>query len=659
MDLDSGATLPGIPKPGAERLEFAAEWALKGKEREDSAYRLVDCSTGKVSADNFTRLLERYSPGSLRRLPEVTINWFADPTDKQYYLALAVHRRPDPPKTDAAGRMFYETNFFCLNYAEMASYRISYTSMYEGFERFQLPPEENGILVTSGRRIPVFLTPGRRIDRWSPQAVATAAWLLTDLNVCILGADHVPAQQRLEFIEEVASLLPYGMRSRLSASTWTMSTYRSHSIRLFFTSAPRNNPDDHVMTWALDAQLPFSERSLGRPIHRYVKWLQAPGNIEILGGLTEARGFDEHDVMSVMAELRLTDDLASVPAPAPAEHQRQSHTVEDLLDDLEHRLRAKQIQSVSDIVGKLNDYARRPGAIARHRQAYRRKIGEFGLFTANLPLTADGCKELYAVLLRLAFLPIDYPSYLEISTCVGDRDARIIHGQLAEVMLGFKPEELRVQLLLRATRGGAATGEYLARHQYQPSGLINALLLDDQLEPEHREIIRIIVLDELERQAHGGGRDEVRSVLASLGYLAPRFCAFYPKAEQQLAQLTRVLTIAYGVDPPPGTGHKILSTCLSAEITPALVVAAIRMDSAPDAGQIAWDLLYNFTTSQFTDAKDEVVDLLAQRKPYGVEEPRERIRFRRQSRRRPLNLRINEKNPQSHSAGTGSDLAGS
>ncbi|HET7012632.1 MAG TPA: hypothetical protein VFI65_01905 [Streptosporangiaceae bacterium] len=626
MDLDPGATLAELSESGEERIEFVAEWALKGKEREDNEYRLVDCSTGKVSADNFTKLLERYSPGSLRRLPEVTVSWFADPTDQQYYMALATHRRPDPPKTDAAGRQFYETNFFCLNYAEMASYRISYTSLYEGFERFQLPPEDNGIVATSGRRIPVFLTPGQRIDQWPPQAVAAAAWLLTNLNVCILGADHVPVEQRLEFIEQVASLLPYGMRSRLSASTWTMSTYRSHSIRLFFTSQPRNNPDDRVMTWAADTHLPPSQRSPGRSIHRYVKWLQAPGSIATLGGMAEPRGFDERDVMLVMAELGLTD----APGPIPREHQYhgqqpQSRPVEALLDDLGHRLRSRSLQSVSDIIGKLNEHAKRLELLVPHRQDYQRKISEHILLRANLPLTAGETQELYIALLRLAFLPIDYNSYLEVATSLGDRDGRIIHNALAEVMLGFTPEELRVQLLLRATRGKDAPAEYFLKHPQQPSKLITQLILDDQIETKHREFLQRVALAELARQARDGDHDEVHNALRSFGYLAVAFHGFYPKAREQRAVLTKVLTIAFGADPPDDAGHQILNNCAFAAITPALVVAAIEMNKTPDASQLAWDIIYKFATSELTEDSQYIVELLNKCRPAGMQDPKKNL----------------------------------
>ena len=90
-------------------------------------------------------------------------------------------------------------------------------------------------------------------------AARTAALLLTGNPVCILDADRVSLTDRLEFIDSVMSLLPYGMWSRMSASTWTSSTYQGHKFRLFFSNAPRQiNEQDHVVIWG------HPERSPGR-----------------------------------------------------------------------------------------------------------------------------------------------------------------------------------------------------------------------------------------------------------------------------------------------------------------------------------------------------------------------------------------------------------
>ena len=79
-------------------------------------------------------------------------------------------------------------------------------------------------------------------------AMRVAALLLTSRGVCVLGADDADAGERLEFLDDVMSLLPYGMRSRLAGATWASSTAYDLNLRLFFADARRRG-NDHVVFW--------------------------------------------------------------------------------------------------------------------------------------------------------------------------------------------------------------------------------------------------------------------------------------------------------------------------------------------------------------------------------------------------------------------------
>ena len=71
--------------------------------------------------------------------------------------------------------------------------------------------------------------------------------------MCIIDANAVDMHDRLRLIDGVMGLLPYGLRSRMSASTWTTSTHQRHKFRLFFSNSPRVSFDskerDHVLSW--------------------------------------------------------------------------------------------------------------------------------------------------------------------------------------------------------------------------------------------------------------------------------------------------------------------------------------------------------------------------------------------------------------------------
>ena len=86
------------------------------------------------------------------------------------------------------------------------------------------------------------------------RALPVVGLLLTGNPVCIVGAEATEMAERLAFIDATMSLLPYGMRAEMAASTWTRGTYQRHKFRLFFSEAPRRPPAwAPTTTWSAGA----------------------------------------------------------------------------------------------------------------------------------------------------------------------------------------------------------------------------------------------------------------------------------------------------------------------------------------------------------------------------------------------------------------------
>ena len=274
-----------------QTVQVTAEWALWGKEPHDVEYRLLRCSNGPFQAGNFEELITRYSPGTLDSLPQVAIAWGGN--EEHRYLAMTIHRAPRQGLYDASGRKVVLTRCFCVPFHELAAGPVSYQAMYQAFRQERLSATgEAGIKVD----LPVMSPPDP--DRRMPMLVANL--LLTDIPVCILGADRVDLDTRLAFLDSVMALLPYGMRAELSASTWTNSIFEEHKFRLFFTSA-RREAEEHVLTWDPDRVV-----SIRHDSHDYMHWLSTDiqAKMDLLATQISPSGFKALDVIQMMGRLQ-------------------------------------------------------------------------------------------------------------------------------------------------------------------------------------------------------------------------------------------------------------------------------------------------------------------------------------------------------------------
>ena len=232
----------------------AAEWALWGKEATDTDYRLLRCSAGTFSPQDFIYAIDRYSPGTLevRSLPQVTFSWLKNPqTGLPTHLGLAIHETAaaDDPRSgharsrfDAAGREIIYVRFFCLPFEDLTDRAVTYRQLYYGLQRRALPvhdrePIETDLMIAQMAAEDV---PPSAAERQF--ATHVSAQLLTTHPVCILGASEISLDRRLRFIDLVMAGLPYGTRSQLSAATWVNSNFTGLKHRLFFASAPRDDP---------------------------------------------------------------------------------------------------------------------------------------------------------------------------------------------------------------------------------------------------------------------------------------------------------------------------------------------------------------------------------------------------------------------------------
>ena len=275
-------------------IRVTAQWALWGKEELDLGYHLLGWSEGTISPENFTQLLTRYSPGTLESLPQVTISWLPASSGRVRFMGIAIHdtdrryaaarlparSRAGPASSYVPDRDAELTSYFCLPFTHLAAGAVSYRAMFAGLRAIRLP-------AGPGKPISVDLDAGGPPAPGAP-AMRAAALLLTGKPVCILGAGQANLTERLGFLDSVASLLPYGLRSKLSASTWTSSTFQGHRLRLFFARAPRRG-DDHTVRWGASEHGPIGDTQADA----YLRWLcdDPPRRVRQLAAMRQPLSF--------------------------------------------------------------------------------------------------------------------------------------------------------------------------------------------------------------------------------------------------------------------------------------------------------------------------------------------------------------------------------
>jgi hypothetical protein len=522
-----------------------AEWALWGKKAGDIGYHQLDCSAGKISSENFDQVITRYSPGTPESLPQVTISWLSDKSQANY-LAIAIHdrvhpagrpgprpRAAEPAPFDAHGRETVRTSYYCVPFADVAEHGVSYRAMYEAFRAEPLPRDLRA-------PVTVKLAAGPDSSAATPAdfALRVAALLLAGKPVCMLGAGHLTVTERLGFLDTVASLLPYGARTRLSASTWTSSTYQNHRFRLFFAGQARNR-DDHLVMWDQAGTVPVTDPVAGA----YLAWLSADPRRRIaqLARALQPMSFTGSDAALMLARIGAAEEQTPTQLPGrPPTDGSPDLTVADLLVSCGERLESSEPEQelkadITELRLRLSE--ERTDA---ERQEYQDIIRDHDLLREDLQVLATTRAQFYDILLSLAFAdPLSYADYCGIEDCANIQPGQVPHRSLlAAIGKRNLTGSLMRQLLqlLRECEPSVTTGGRLS------SADLVALAADRALQPGHAQL----AYDALAVHPDAGGHG-LRRALRQHGYLAAALEQRHRSdSGYQVLVLHDLLQLAYG-----------------------------------------------------------------------------------------------------------------
>ncbi|HXL88553.1 MAG TPA: hypothetical protein VN969_06135 [Streptosporangiaceae bacterium] len=548
------------------------EWAWQGKAPEDRGYRLLSSSTGDISARNFEEILDRFAPGTLDKLPEVTVSYVPG-ADSAGYISMAFHE--EPGGLDRLGRDVTFTRFFCVPYRRLAAGAVRYLAMYEGFERIRLPdaaaPPFNAELSRS-----VATIPGA-----AARALPVAELLLTGNPVCIVDAESTTTFERLSFIDTVMSLLPYGMRAEMAAATWAKSTYRLHKFRLFFSESPRRTADsgleDHLVRWGPDAMAITRARVTRVPAEfaaEYREWLQqlldGPSVITDLAQETTARVFKAADIDQMLdaihakqqkrwwsrppkrREIAVREDMALAPAPVRRPDPERAKAVRrDVIEGainaiasiLNHPARdAADVQPYLDLMRE--ELGRGEQLSGEARERYRARIEHYRLLGDHLPIAKDKkAAGFYRVLLRVIFgEKISYLDYCEVEEMLSGKAPGKPLVQAIDEMLGADHDaDPRVLFIVRCL---------LSKGRHQKSGFgpmqLLGIVTNLELRADHAELLWAATISALEESRPAEIEQAVLPLLRERGFLALELQARAPMdLAYQVNALIALLRVVY------------------------------------------------------------------------------------------------------------------
>jgi hypothetical protein len=522
----------GGPPPAAA-VPLTAEWALWGKEARDAEYRLLACSDGPVSAATFVDQITSFAPGSAQTWPQVTVSGFRlhGATD---YVALAIHDTTQG-RHDAVGREIVYTRFFCVPYQELVAGRIRYREMYDAFAGFWPDGRDR-----SARRFDLshaeplpesapLAGPKRRL------AMRVAALLLTSRGVCMLGADGADASERLDFLDGVMSLLPYGMRSRLAGATWASSTAYDLNLRLFFADARRRG-NDHIVFWNQPQQGPIDHPYADQ----YLRWLTA-GVLQPekeLAAVTQPTGFDQPEVAMMLERLDVSYAKPPSPPTVAGTSLNPAAYVTGILRECGDRLRGGNPNFLSTELDRLRECRVFP-ASPQDRAYLQQVIADERLLFPHRSIDKHLQDELYRLLLQLAFeTPLTYRGYCEVEACLGEQP----HKQLLLAIQPGQLPDLRARMLAVKALGGSELKRMRTELRIMPASLA-AAAADTDVRADHARILCELAIPPL---CECPDPMALRQSLQAHAYLAPTLQRIYPnQSQRQYERLRRLLRAAY------------------------------------------------------------------------------------------------------------------
>jgi hypothetical protein len=609
------------------------QWAWRGKELNDAGYRILSCSTGDFNAKNFDDILDRFSPGTLEDPSQVAVSYVLL-GDGTRHLGMAIYEPATVGGVDHFGRDIQFARYFCVPYEDVAPGGLSYLDMYSALQNRVLPQANEPPLSVA------FPHGDPGIPDDAVRALQVTELLLTGNPVCIVGAGSTSMEERLAFIDAVMRLLPYGMRAEMAAATWTSSIFRGHKFRLFFSEAPRRQPDsgpgDHVVGWRPDklevrrALSPRFNPEWADEYHEWMRPLLEKSVAERFAGQTEPRSFKPADILKMVEMVgsasrqrgqrafrlwnqgpkadaggnpvsagpadekpgggsRGGDGPSATPQQAgrPGEHAKPDHGPVDrialLIGGFERDLQAGKaalVETAAELLAA--ELGKDPPSEAQRRQ-YRAIIKQGRLLREDLPLGKRRAP-FFKVLLQAAFgADIEYAHYLRIEDVLG---GEALHKQLLQVIEEATADR-RLKFLM---------AYYLAGGRYPRSALNPLPFIEFAADPELREDHAQIIWDAMTLALAAlskGDREIIRAALCERGFLAQRVHARMPfDLNYQAEALRELLEALYG-DRLDGKTLEEIFTGNRHAPTHALLIAAIQLID-PTAEDALPNLLYYF-----------------------------------------------------------------
>ena len=535
----------GPPDEASAGPVIQAEWALWGRDERLAAFHVLRCCQGTLHSGDFEEIFTRYATGVKEKLPQYTVYWIPAKAHRNpAYLAVGIHELADDNpalagdrRRHVAGRIAEYIRLFCFRYADVAALGdASYAGLASAVRDVQL---------LSGQRAPirVRLRSAGDLPAGDPPATGgpaelVASLLLTCRPVCVLDADGVSAAGRLAFIDDVLSLLPFGLRATLSASTWANPNAVDLKLRLFFSSARR---DRGSRTWHVSWTRP--ERPSLPPgqfesADFYQDWLREANEStrRSLSGMKDATRFTPEDISQVITRLP------------------RNKTLPDTFLELAASVQAGNQAAVSQALKPLKPYLKRPAEPA-DREPYRSLVERHQLLADNPDLHHSTAASLYTTLLKLAYGgSVSYPGYCGIEQAAGGKP-----GPRLQKILLASGTLLPLPLILAASAvpGYPATEvmAQLCQQGFGPGELLSAV--EQQIatiEDRHRLTLGDFAVNYLCAYNAAGYRQE----LIKRGYLSGLITRAYPE-DVQRSKLGEILLLVYGNGDPArknGVGHK-------------------------------------------------------------------------------------------------------
>jgi hypothetical protein len=591
---------------GGSSVLVTAEWALWGLDpKEHVGYHMLACSTGKLTRQNFEQILDRFSPGRLDTLPQVTMNYVLV-RDGSRYLGMAVYEAP--PGAAERSTLAVTTRYFCFPYEEVAAGAVSYRAMYEAIRGIEIPSADGAPCVVEMAGDQVAATT-ESVELTAP----IAALLLTGDPVCMVDPGSASVTERLALLDGVMSLLPYGMRAQLAASTWTSGTYRAHKFRLFFSDAPRSGfSTDQVVrleTTGLSITRTTETRVPLELTDSYEEWLRVQPREALarrLAAATDPVSFRPDDIQRTLdwvmapASRRLPDatDLgepsASPRGPRLGARLLPSRENRGVAKDEDTRRAEELLAGCVSALGRQSPI-RLTVAVAQleellsatDRRGEEQGLRIWNMFGQDSRLTrflaaGDRRAAFYEFLRRVAGTGvIDYESYRLAEDIIGGRP----HLNLLLAIDAVPGDDFIVKMITRHYLGGAYP-------QLPLRELFTLAVSPLDLRPDHARILigrAVLALED----APPAELDDVRILLAEQGYLAPVLARREPDdLPYQVDALTAVLQAIAGGGLTTDAVRDILAGSSRQPPTLALLLAALRL-TRPNAVN---DVLHVFMT---------------------------------------------------------------